>query len=211
MKQTIYTLLRQGIASALVVGVIIMALPIGGNAAEVVTVQTSVQKALTFGVNSNTANLGNLTPSTPVWAYTELTVDTNGASGYNITSQFTTSNCSASDTLCHSDTTTPITDKTEFDGVGTCTATAAWSGTGLGFTVYTADTGKNTTCWGTGTAVNDAANLYAGFPTTDQIILNVTSGPKADDDTAVGYKCDVATTQKSGAYSGTVQYTATAN
>lgn len=217
MKQKRMVMLRRLLAVAISTAALLALLPLGSSA-DTVTVTTSVATVLTFGIDDSSADLGTLTPGTPVTGTTVLTVDTNNANGYYLQTRYTTTNCSGNVTLCHTgDTTTEIADKTDFDGVGTCAVTATYSGTGLGFTVFAADTGKNTTCWGTGTTVTHASNKYAGFPpTTAKTILTVSAGPKADDDTSVGYKLDVASTQKSGAYGGSaangaVEFTATGN
>lgn len=203
--------LRRLVSVLLVASVMaLIAQPFSTNA-DTVSVSTNVQTVVTFGVDSGTMNLGNLTPTTPVTGTSVLTVDTNDMSGYYLQASYTTATCAAATTLCHSDTTTTITDKTDFTGIADCTESAVWSGTGLGFTVFAADTNKDTTCWGAGTTVTHASNKYVGFPSVAKTILNTTSGPLADDDTSVGYKLDVATTQKSGAYSGSVVFTATGN
>jgi len=106
--------------------------------------------------------------------------------------------------LLHTDTATRIADY-----AGTIAVPTSWTGTGLGICVYAADTSKEAK-WGTGTTETDSNNKYAGIPQTATEIHNVGSAV-TNDDTSIGYKLNVPTSQKTGAYSGVVTYTAVAN
>jgi hypothetical protein len=170
-----------------------------------VTLQTNVQEVITLSCDSATVNLGNLTPGTPVTGSSVCTGTTNANGGYTLAVKRDDS--SPNTTMDKTtDAAVDITDKTDWNS-GTPNS-AVWSGTGLGFTVFASQATKNTTWWGTGTTVNDALNKYAGLPTTYQnIMVHTTYG--AATTTSVGYKLDVPTAQKSGAYDGTITYQAT--
>jgi hypothetical protein len=218
MKQTMVHARRIS-AVAIVAAVIAMMLQIGSSQAANVTVSTSVQTTLTLAVDANDDGtfgdssfaLGNLTPGTPVLGSTgiRLKVDTNAAQGYDLAENFTAAG-SCTTALCHTDNATEIADKTGFDQIASCNA-ATWSGTGFGFTVFMATTNKETACWGTGTTYNDANNKYSGLTASAKTIHQVTSGPVATNLTKIGFKLDVPSTQKSGTYSATTVFGATAN
>lgn len=208
MTQKFMAVLRRGVAIVTILSLFAFLIQSAG-AADIVTVQTAVQTAISQSVDTSSKDLGALTPGDPNEGTTTTQVTTNAAGGFTVGAAFTGG--SYTDTLRHTDGTTYITDKTDFTGIGGCPAnTDVWSGTGFGFTVWGATANKSTTCWGTGTAQLDAFNEYAGFPTTTTTIHTVTSGPVAGSFTSIGYKVDVPTTQKSGTYSGPVTYTATA-
>lgn len=90
---------------------------------------------------------------------------------------------------------------------------AAYSGTGLGFRVSNNDTGAmNTTWWGNATTCtgNDAAvELYAGLPTALADILEENDYNSGSSTTTICYALGVPSTQKTGEYSGTVEYSVT--
>ncbi|MEI8096875.1 MAG: hypothetical protein WCG73_02075, partial [Candidatus Moraniibacteriota bacterium] len=89
---------------------------------------------------------------------------------------------------------------------------ALWSGTGLGFRVYASTATKNDTWWGAGTScdvTNVATDKFAGFPSVYKDIMQHGAYNAGSTTVDVCYKLDVATTQKSGAYSGTVTFQAT--
>ncbi|MDD5397351.1 MAG: hypothetical protein PHW24_04860 [Candidatus Moranbacteria bacterium] len=182
-----------------------------------VTITATILETLTLACNN--ATIPNLTAGTPQSVQATCTVTTNGQNGFNLKVNKTTVGNDATKTLKHSDGTTWITDTgsglAAFDGT---TATPVLWGTakGLGFRVGVVSTTPNANSlnppagyamWG-----NDGATAeYAAFPVTAQTIYNYASYASAASTISIEYKLDVPTTQKSGAYTGTVQYTATTN
>ena len=171
-----------------------------------VSMTTNVQEYLIFDITSGDAvPFGNLTPGTPIKAPssgTVASVTTNSANGYTIglhDSVAGTDSC-----LLHTDTTTRIADY-----AGTIAVPTSWTGTGLGITLFAADTGKNAK-WGTGTTYDDALNKYAGIPQTSTVAHTVTGYHAGADTSSWAYEIDVPNTQKTGAYSGSMTFTATA-
>ena len=162
-----------------------------------ITITATVDTAMTFSATAgDTVAFGTLTPGSAVAAPatgTVLSVTTNAANGYTIgASDGTTGTDSC---LLNADTTTRIGDY-----AGTITTPTSWTGTGLGFTLYAADTSKEAT-WGTGTTYNDANNKYAGAPETATTAHTVTGYHGSADTSSWAFKLDVPTTQKTGAYS----------
>ena len=168
-----------------------------------VNISATVAENMTVscGADVDIDNGGSVTAGTPESNSTTCTVTTNDEDGYNL--QIADDNA-GSDALVNGSHT--IADKTAWDGAGNA---AAWSGTGLGFGVYASTATKNTTWWGTGSACHDANNLYAGLPDGDTNIMEHTSYSSNSTTTSVCYRVDVASTQASGEYSGSVTYTAT--
>ncbi len=84
--------------------------------------------------------------------------------------------------------------------------------TGLGFSNWAASTGKDTTCWGTGTTQSDSLNQYAALQASSSAssFINISSSPPATLYTSIGYSLEVRSTQKATLYSGGVVFTATA-
>ncbi len=176
----------------------------GATDTDSVTLSVSVDQTISINCGSD-VNLGTLTPSTPVTGSTTCTVTTNAESGFDLEVQRDDPDTTMDKT---DDATTNITDKTEWDstaGAGDGNA-ASWTGTGLGFTVYASDATKNTTWWGTGITETDSNNLYAGFPSAYDTIMDHDSYSSSSLDTSIGYKLDVAATQKSGSYDGSITY-----
>ena len=173
-----------------------------------VTLQTNVQEVITLTCDSATVNLGNLTPGTPVTGTSVCTGTTNANGGYNLAVLRNDATTTMDKTT---DQTVDITDKTTWDPTASAGAGNAvtWAGTGLGFTVFASTANKSTTWWGTGTTVTDANNKYAGFPVAYANIMSYTSYSAASTTTSIGYKLDVPSTQKSGAYDGIITYQAT--
>jgi hypothetical protein len=104
----------------------------------------------------------------------------------------------------HTDATTYIPDYT-----GTVAVPTTWTGTGLGLTLFAADSTKEVK-WGAGTTFSDALNKYAGAPlaaTTAHTVIGFKAGA---DTSSWAFKLDVPNSQKTGAYSGNIIFTATA-
>lgn len=174
-------------------------------ATDTVSLSTSVQEYLTFSITSgDTVSFGNLTPGTPICHATGsiASVTTNAANGY--TMGLHDGVASPDSCLVHTDTTTHIAKY-----AGTIAVPTSWTGTGLGITMYAADTGKEA-AWGTGTTVCDANNKYAGVPETATTAHTVTGYHSSADTSSWGWKLDAPATQKTGSYSGNVTFTATA-
>jgi len=153
-------------------------------------------------LDDNTLEFGNLLPGSVITGTTVATVATNYPNGYSLSAH---DGVSGSDScLLHTtDTTTRVTDYS-----GTVTTPTLWSGTGLGISLYSA-TDKDTDQWGTGITESDSNNKYAGVPETATIIHSKTGSPTSNDANSIGYKLVVPNTQKTGAYSGIITYTAT--
>jgi len=176
-------------------------------ATDTVTLTTTVLQYLTFSVTTGgTVAFGNLTPGTPIAAPatgTVASVTSNSANGYTI--GLSDGVAAANSSMLHTDTTTRVTDY-----AGTIASPTTWTGTGVGATLYAADSNKNTTTWGAGTTYDDVLNKYAGIPQNATTAHTVTGFHASADTSTWGFKIDVPNAQKTGAYSGTVTFTATA-
>ncbi len=170
-----------------------------------VTLQTNVQEVMTLSCDSATVNLGNLVPGTPVTGTSVCTGTTNANGGYNLAVLRNDATTTMDKTT---DQSIDITDKTAWDPTGSGNA-ATWTGTGLGFTVFASTATKSTTWWGAGASVTDASNKYAGFPSAYANIMVHAAFSAVATTTSIGYKLDVPSTQKSGAYDGVITYQAT--
>lgn len=174
-----------------------------------VTMTTSVQSYLTLdlsGPAADTVAFGNLTPGTPICyaTGTVASVTTNAANGYTLGISDATAATNSS--LVHTDTTTHITKMTN----GTIATPVVWgTNTGVGIGMYAADTTKEA-AWGTGTTVCDALNKYAAIPQAAAAAHTVTGVVTGANTSGWSYKIDVPNAQKTGAYSGTMTFTATA-
>lgn len=175
---------------------------------DTVTLTTTIQGYINIDVTAgDPVAFGNLTPGTPICPITGVvtTTNTNAANGYTI--GLHDGGTSTASSMTHTDATTKITDVTNS---GTIAIPAAWgSATGVGITLFAADTTKET-AWGAGTTVCDAVNKYAAVPATAVTAHTAAGAPKTDDTASWGFKIDVPNTQKTGAYSGDVTFTATA-
>ncbi len=175
--------------------------------------------SLTFVVSTNVFQ--NFAPGTPVFATTTLSVETNNAAGWNVTVVRDDGDTTLD---LDSDATTNITDQTAWSpGAATTSAgnsvriaTFDNSGDILAFRVMTASGSvpfRASTWWGAiDEYIDNASSLWAGLPSTAKQIgnTNVTSGGAPMLNTVL-YYLDVPVSQKAGAYSGTITYTATAN
>lgn len=149
-----------------------------------------VNYSLSMTIDSNTVSLGTVTPGTPNTASSTINVATDAWGGYNLL-------CHENTDLTHTDATTTI------GGVsGTIASPTAWSGTGLGFTVSSATNLESK--WNNG-------NNYASFPLSASIFHSKSGYTSGNDQTVVGYKVDVNSSQKSGSYSNIITYTAVSN
>jgi hypothetical protein len=166
-------------------------------------INTTIAETISLNCTNDTVPLGTLTPGLPLTANSVCSVTSNANGGYTLSVK----RDDASSTLDRdSDATTKIDDKNQWNP--TTPNAQSWTGTGLGFTVYSAPN-KESSWWGTGTNQDDPNNLYAGFPTTQTNIMQYPTYSSTATETHIGYKLDVPTTQKSGTYSGTVTYQTT--
>ena len=172
-----------------------------------VSLSTSVQSYLSFDITAgDTIALGSLTPGTPICSATAsvASVTTNAANGYTIGLS------DGSDTnSALNQGGTYIPDMTN----GTITTPVVWgtpgTNTGLGVGLWAADTTKEVK-WGTGTTVCDTNNKYAAIPSAAATAHTVTGVVVGTDTSSWSWKIDVLNTQKTGAYSGSATFTATA-
>ena len=183
------------------------------------TFTTAAASSLTFVVSTD--NFSTLTPGSPVFATTTLSVDTNNSTGWNVTVVRDDSDTTLD---LDSDATVNITDQTAWvPGAATTTAGNAArisslinSGDVLAMRVMTASgtvSFISTAWWGTTDSyIDSATTLWAGFNSTAQKIgdSSVSSGGSAKLNTVL-YYLDVPSTQRTGAYSGGITYTATMN
>jgi len=169
-----------------------------------VTLSTTVQSYISLSISSgSTIAFGNLTPGTPICAgSTVASVTTNATNGYTV--GLSDGAVGTGSALLHTDMTTRIADY-----AGTIADPTLWTGTGLGISCYAADTSKEA-AWGTGTTLCDANNEYAGVPETATTAHTVTGYHELVDTSSWSWEIDVPNSQKIGAYSGNVTFTATA-
>lgn len=198
----------------------------GGNgSAGLIVISYTPAVTLTFTVDvASVTFTGGVTPGTPVSTSSVLTVNTNNATGYNVSLV----RASTTPTLIlSSDNATTIADTpngnnwTAPAATSTAGPSAVWtSGTtiGLGFRVKQTGTVSNTyssVWWGTDDTAANA--LYSGIATStataaQSMIAKTTLGSATNENTVVEYRLDVVGTQKSGKYvSSPAVFTATAN
>jgi len=156
----------------------------------------------------DTFDFGNLTFNDPVTAPatgTVVSVTTNAANGYTL---------GVSDGIAGTDSglvnvadgTTRIPDMTN----GTVATPVLWgANSGLGITMFAADINKEAK-WGTGTAYDDSNNKYAAIPETAITAHTVTGFNTSTDTSSWAYMIETGVVQKTGAYSGSMTFTATA-
>lgn len=166
-----------------------------------VTIYNVTALSLTLDLDQDSINFGNTDPDSAKTGTTVATVSCNHPNGYSLSISDGVDGTDSA--LKHTDNSTRIADY-----AGTITTPTLWSGYGLGFSVFSA-TGKDTGKWGTGTTETDSNNKYAGIPKDATIIHSKTASPTSSDQTYIGYKILFPNTQKTGAYSGDVTYTAT--
>ena len=179
--------------------------------AATVSLSTSVQSYLNFSITTGgTVAFGSLTPLTPIAAPatgTIASVTTNSANGYTI--GVSDGIAAANSSLVHTDTTTYITDATNSGTIGTPASWVDATTTGLGVTMFAADTSKES-AWGTGTTYNDANNKYGAIPQNATTGHTVTGYHAGADTSSWAFKLDVPNSQKTGSYAGNITFTATA-
>lgn len=187
--------------------------------------EATISSPMTF--TTTHTNFPSISPGTPVFATTTLSVNTSNGNGWNVI--LSGDDQGPSDTVMDltTDAAVGITDQTEWiPGVATTSAgnavrigSFAASGDVLAFRVMTASgtqAFRASTWWGTTDAYTDSATtLWSGIASTTASNkrignTNVSSGGSPVLSSVLFY-LDVPTTQVQGAYSGGITYTATAN
>jgi hypothetical protein len=178
--------------------------PFSYGATDTVSTSVDVVMVVNIGVTPETIDFGALTPGTPVTSTSGvvITVSTSAENGYLLGIQDDIAGTGSA--LLHTDGATRIADY-----LGTIATPTLWSGTGLGMSVYMADTDKEVK-WGTGTTYNDPNNKYAGIPELFSTFHSSPGYKAGPDQTGIGFKMDAPNDQKVGNYSGNVIITATA-
>lgn len=203
----------------------------GTPCSDTTTLTVTVNTALTFAIDgAGTTAFGTLNPGTPLNATTTLSVSTNDNSGYILALSGDNKSATNSNLQRTGDTTVQITDQTEWvPGAATTTAGNAVtianlinSGNVLAFRVMSASSTNGasflaTSWWGTTDCftITAATCLWAGIAssTVSRTIGNAGTGSysaTAHLNTAQ-YYLNVASTQKTGAYTAPLTYTATGN
>jgi len=151
-----------------------------------------VNTYLTLTVDTNNKNLGSLLPGSPITGETTLDVTTDSWNGYVL-------NVSKNHKMRHTDAVTTIDDHN-----GTIATPVLWNAPdnlGFGFTIISG-TGVDAK-WG-----SSPNYKYAFFPDVAATAHSKPDYKSPADETVIGYKVDAPGSQKSGAYSCTVTYTA---
>lgn len=175
-----------------------------------VAVSTEIQASLSFDITAgDTVAFGPLTAGVPIVAPdpgTIASVTTNASNGYTL--GVSDGVAGSNSALLHTDTTTRITDVTS----GTIGTPVAWgSNTGLGITMFNADTApEGKWCADVCTAYDDTDNLYAAIPEAATTAHTVTGPVVGADTSSWAFKLDVPADQKTGNYAGNITFTATA-
>lgn len=192
--------------------------------AEAVTLTVTVASSLTF--TSGTNLFGTLTPGTYKFATTTLSVTTNNVAGWNITLSGDDQSPTNGVMDLDSDASVDITDQAEWVPATATTSASNGvvrssldnSGNVLAFRAMSASSTNGasflaTTWWGT-TDVDGTAK-WAGIPssTIQRQIGNAGTGSYSTSAhlNTILYYLNVASSQQTGAYSGGLTYTATAN
>jgi hypothetical protein len=145
--------------------------------------------SLALTIDSNTVNLGMITPGSPVTGQSVLNVTTDAWAGYDLLAN-------ENHKMTHTDTITTIDDYS-CDITNPC----LWSGTGLGFTILSGTSIESK--WG-----SNPNYKYAYFPASATVFHTKTGYKSGADTTTVVYKADTPSTQRSGSYSNIVTFTA---
>jgi len=160
-----------------------------------------VTPAITLTLDAGSAALGNLTSGVPALATSTATVlAENLASGYALQ----VNRASSSATMTRASGAETIPDLLAWNPTGSGNATSS-PGQTLAFRVASSTASFNATWWGSGTP------LFAGFPVAATTVMSCTACNAGSTATVATYRVDVPATQATGAYAGTVTYTALAN
>lgn len=183
----------------------------------------TVNQTMSFSVTTDNFPGGGLTPLTPQYATSTLSMSTTGNLGYNVI--LSCDGATSSGCLIHSDTLTQIPSKTQWSvGAGatstlTGNATQITSGdTYLAFRGLTASSTHYlfpTGWWGTTDvpSLDTATTKWAGIASSTNAsrIGNTSWYNGGTDLNTVRYYVNVGTTQKGGTYTANLTYTGTAN
>lgn len=177
---------------------------LGYAATNTVSASVDVVTTVNIGVAPSAVDFGALTPGVPVTGASGIVimVNTSAENGYLLGIQDGVAGTGSA--LLHTDASTRIADY-----ASTIATPTLWSGTGLGMSVYMADTEKEAK-WGTGSTYNDPNNKYAGIPELFSTFHSSPGYKTGPDRTGVAFKLDVPNNQKIGSYSGDIVITATA-
>jgi hypothetical protein len=167
------------------------------------TISTTVQEALSLSCGT-TAPLGNLIAGTAVTTSSSCSTTTNGSDGYELSVKRDDGDTTIDLTT---DASTNIPDKPAWTSA--TPNSNIWAGTGMAFRLMQTGTDSNaysSTWWGTDDTAPNAK--FAGFPSSyDKIAVDTVYSASAST-VVIGYKLDVAATQKSGTYDGTITFQA---
>jgi hypothetical protein len=169
----------------------------------------NILEYLALTLTTGTAvGFGNITPGTPKCGTfgTVVSIITNAQNGYNLATY--DGEVGAVSSMVHSDG-THIPDM----NIGTIATPILWvTGThaGVGVTLYAADTDKEAS-WGTGSTMCDVAgNKYGAVPQAATTGHTVTGYHTGADTSSWGWRIDVPNTQKTGIYTGTINFSSAA-
>lgn len=170
-------------------------------------------QSITLTLNPVTLTLPGLSPGNPVSATTTATVNVTGASaGYTLSLKRN----AVTSTLASGIMAFP--DYASWGPSGTSCASGQGNGTTtpgqtLSFRVQSASTTANYCGFWWGNSDTNGTALYAGVPTSSQIIVNSTSSASQNGTTTtyIVYRADAPSGQEAGSYTGTVTITAIAN
>lgn len=188
------------------------------------TFTTAAATSLTFVVSTD--NFSTLTPGSPVHATSTLNVNTNNTSGWNVT--LYGNNVTATAKAMNDGAGTEITDLTpQWIIPATAATTTAGNAVAitngqnvLAFRVMSASSTNSvsflsTAWWGTSDTMFNPSQLWAGIASSTNAsrIGNAGNGSLSASNhlNTVQYYLNVPSTQKTGTYTGTLTYTATAN
>lgn len=174
---------------------------------------SSVVQSITLTLNTSTVNLPALAPGIAVSATTTATVSVTGASsGYTLSILRN----SATSTLASG--TVAFPDAAVWAPSGSSCASGQGNGTTtpgntFSFRVASSGTTANYCSFWWGASDTGGTALYAGVPTTTQIIVNSTSSASQNGTTVVTitYSANASLSQKATTYTGGVTITAIAN
>jgi len=177
-----------------------------------VTLSATINVQLSISVDNASVDFGNLSPGTPIYTSTTVSLNSNNATGYNLK---VNRNNAATSTLTLGgsiNATNTIPDYTPlWDSTSDGNATATPSST-LSFRVRSTESTaacNSTTWWGT----DGGTPLYGGFPisaTATSTTFNC-AYQSATTTAKHYYRLDAPGSQYAGAYSGGITFTATVN
>jgi hypothetical protein len=173
-----------------------------------------VVNSLTFITDASSETFPPQTPGALVATSSILIVSTTNATGFNITILRSTS---AATMTLNTDSIVTIPDKADWIApaatttVGNATASTTQPNT-LQFRVQQGGTDAPnyaSSWWGSNDTT--ASALFGGIPSTTQTIINRSTSALSTTTAYILYNLNTPSTQKTGTYSGTMTYTATAN